>query len=330
MDGKEYRKGCRDVELKFDKTQYGDHEIAVACKCRMCTRSLGDAGAAMTIAVVHKPPVAKFEMDPKPGDRTANPWTVRLKCVSTGDVDYRIWKCDGAAIGGASNQVEVSVCAPLGRGTHRYSLEVGSDDGKKSEAAPQEINVWNFWLLLVFLAIALSVAGFFWWYFSGDDPRFWKVFGFVDETNSKGVQDVEAEMLSFTLIKEYWDTLRNRATIPLHKLGGAQSDDWGNGTTLGQTGLVLWEAKTAGDTLGVRMPNYNLMNPPEGVERDSYSNGQLIRIWAPSPSKPPSMTTLWVKIIMPGVVPNTYLWFRLGILLACLVAVAVFSWLFVF
>ena len=92
----------------------------------------------------------------------------------------------------------------------------------------------------------------------------------------------------------------------------------------------MWEAKTAVDGRGVRVPNYSLLNPPDGVEKDSFNDGQLIHIWAPSPSNPKAVTALWVRIRMRTVVPNTYLWVRLGILLLCLVAAIAASFFFAF
>ena len=234
LDGKEHCKGCKSFDLSFDKTQYGGHEIAVGSGCRICRRPLGDdlgkvlpalanefcvakvVGGAK-IDVVHKKPVAKFEMDPKTGGRIANPWAVKLKSVSEGDVDYLVWKCDGVAI--ASNKVEISDLAPLGRGRHKYSLEVGDDSGNVSEADPQDVKVWNFWLALAFFAVAAVGTGLCWWYFSGNDPRFWKLEAVMDEAGNTAFDDLDFGNGRAVVFKNgYWNQIAKKAVVPLYSL----------------------------------------------------------------------------------------------------------------
>ena len=65
------------------------------------------------------------------------------------------------------------------------------------------------------------------------------------------------------------------------------------------------------------------------MEKESLSKGQLIHIWAPSPSNPKAVTALWVKIKMRAA-PNTFLWLRFGILLLCLGLAVAISYFFAF
>lgn len=320
----------RGASTEHQYKNYGSYTVKASGLCKRCNSSF-DAVAQSTVVIEPHPINAEFKLSTS--GYVAQGRQLTLKGMDSPDVARRVWTCNGEVLKDDNGKplTDASVefrCKDVG------DVEVGLTvfDSKGNAVGPvtHKVRVYRLWVVALAFLLALGAAGFFWWYFSGDDPRFWRACGYVDETNSMDVNAVEAEMLSFISIKKYWDTMWNRATIPLHKLGGAQSGDWSSGTALGQTGLVLWEAKTAVDGRGVRVPNYSLLNPPDGVEKDSFNDGQLIHIWAPSPSNPKAVTALWVRIRMRTVVPNTYLWVRLGILLLCLVAAIAASFFFAF
>ena len=338
LDGKECRKGCRKFDLSFDKTQYGGHEIAAECRCRICGQPLGDdtgknlsvpstltcgkvVGGAK-IDVVHKKPVAKFEMDPKSGGRVANPWAVKLKSVSEGDVDYLVWKCDGVAI--ASNKVEISDLAPLGRGKHKYSLVVGDNSGNVSEADPQDVKVWNFWLALAFFAVAACVAGFFWWYFSGNDLRFWKLEAVMDEAGNTAFEELDFGNGRAVVFKDkwhdkirgkdvpYWNQFAKKAVVPFHRL--VVNDDTGDFETWMSGGkfgdYVLYVKK---DSSGGVVPSTNAGNEIrlEYVSDDGFR----FKLAVDNPEhnrKHPKATCLCLRLLPKEAENSNDLWGKIG------------------
>ena len=309
---------------------YGTYTVKASGQCKRCGTSF-DATAQSTVVIEPQPINAEFEL--RPSGYVAQGRQVTLKGMDTPDVARRVWTCNGEVLKDANGKpaAEASIefrCKDVG--DVEFGLTVFDAKGNAVGPVTHKVRVYRLWVVILAFLVVLVVAGFFWWYFSGDDPRFWKVCGFVDETNSKDPSSVESEMLAFRRITKCWNTMWNRAVIPLHMLGGAQSEDWSRSSPLGQTVLVLWESKTATDGRNVRMPNCDLMNRPEGMEKESFSRGQLIHIWVPSPSNSQTVTALWVKIKMPSSVPNTYLWVRIGILLLCLCAAVAASYHFAF
>ena len=327
------------TSVKHSYDNYGTYTIKASGRCANCGEIF--KVSAPSAVVVEKQPInAEFAIRPSVNsrrtisDKVAQGRQIALVGMDSPDVATRKWTCNGTLVkddnGNPVTNAAIEVrCVDVG--DVEFGLTVFDSDGNATGPVVHTLRVYRLWVVLLAFVLALFVAGFFWWYFSGDDPRFWRVCGFVDETNSKDPSAVESEMLGFRRIFKFWDTMWNKATIPLHVLGGAQAEDWGSGTALGQTGLMLWESKTAADNgQGVRMPNCDLLNRPEGMEKESFSRGQLIHIWAPSPSNAQAVTALWVKIKMGRDVPNTYLWVRLGIALLCFGLAAAASYFFAF
>ena len=322
-DGTVYTNRGASTEHLYKR--YGEYTIRASGHCARCGSSF-DAAAQSTVVVEPQPINAEFAIRPSATSSKTISGSVSqgrqvvLVGMDSPDIARREWTCNGVTLKDENGSPMAGAtiefrCVDVG------DVEFGQTvfDSKGNAVGPvtHKLQVYRLWVVILSFLFALVVAGFFWWYFSGDDPRFWKVSVRVDETNRMDAQAVEADMASGPGLIRYWDTMRNRATIPLSKLGGKQSDDWSAGTVLGQTSLMIWESKTAADDRGVRMPNCSLLNPPDGMEKESLCKGQLIHIWAPSPSNPKAVTALWVKIKMRAA-PNTYLWLRLGILLLCL------------
>lgn len=320
----------RGVSTDHQYKKYGEYTIKASGHCKRCNSSF-NATAQSTVVIEPQPINAEFKLSPS--GHVAQGRQVTLKGMDSPDVARRVWTCNGEALKDDNGNplADASIefrCKDVG--DVEFGLTVFDAKGNAFGPVTHKVRVYRLWVVLLASLVALVVAGFFWWYFSGDDPRFWKVCSYVDETNSRDAQSVESEMLTYRRIDKYWDAMRNKATIPLHVLGGAQAEDWSGGTALGQTGLVLWESKTAADGQGVRMPNCDLLNRPDGMDRETFSRGQLIHIWVPSPSNPQAVTALWVKIRMRRDMPNTYLWLRIGILLLCLGAAFAASYVFAF
>ena len=328
-DGTVYTNRGTSTEHQYKK--YGEYTIKASGRCARCNSSF-DVTSPATVVIEPQPINAEFKLSPS--GYVAQGRQVTLKGMDSPDVARREWSCNGEQLkdDGGKPKTDASIevwCKDVG--DVEFALTVFDAKGNAMGPVTHKVRVYRLWVVALAFILAFAVSGFFWWYFSGDDPRFWRVCGFVDETNSKDPSAVESEMLGFRRISKFWDTMWNKATVPLHVLGGAQSEDWGSGTALGQTGLMLWESKTAVDNgQGVRMPNCDLMNRPEGMEKESFSRGQLIHIWAPSPSNAQAVTALWVKIKMGRDVPNTYLWARLGIALLCFGLATVASYFFAF
>lgn len=328
-DGTVYTNRGTSTEHQYKK--YGEYTIKASGHCARCNSSF-DVTSPAAVVIEPQPINAEFKLSPS--GYVAQGRQVALKGMDTPDIARREWTCNGELLkdDGGKPKTDASIevwCRDVG--DMEFALTVFDAKGNAMGPVMHTVRVYRLWVVVLAFILALAVSGFFWWYFSGDDPRFWRVCGFVDETNSKDPSAVESEMLGFRRIFKFWDTMWNKATIPLHVLGGAQAEDWGSGTALGQTGLMLWESKTAADDgQGVRMPNCDLMNRPEGMEKESFSRGQLIHIWAPSPSNAQTVTALWVKIKMGRDVPNTYLWVRLGIALLCFGLAAAVSYFFAF
>ena len=318
----------------YDK--YGKYVISATGKCKVC--GCGVSVSPVEVVVESQPINADFTIRPSATSSKAIAGSISqgrqvvLVGMDSPDIARREWTCngvllqdeDGNPMTGATIEFR---CMEVG--DVEFGLTVFDSKGNTVGPVTHKVCVYRLWVVVIALLVALLVAGLYWWYFSGDDPRFWKVFVRVDETNSMNAQSIEADMASGPGLIRYWDTMRNRAMIPLNKLGGKQSEDWGSSTVLGQTSLMIWESKTAADGRGVRMPNCSLLNPPDGMEKESLSRGQLIHIWAPSPSNPKAVTALWVKIKMRAA-RNTYLWLRFGILLLCLGLAVAISYFFAF
>ena len=310
---------------------YGEYTIRAFGHCARCGSSF-DATAQSTVVIEPQPITAEFAVRPSATSSKSISGSVSqgrqvvLVGMDSPDIARREWTCNGVLLKDENGKPMTGATIEfrcMDVGDVEFGLTVFDSKGNAVGPMTHKLRVYRLWVVILAFLFALVVAGFFWWYFSGDVPRFWKISVRVDETNRMDAQAVEADMASGPGLARYWDTMRNRATIPLNKLGGKQSEDWSVGTVLGQTSLMIWESKTAADDRGVRMPNCSLLNPPDGMEKESLSKGQLIHIWAPSPSNPKAVTALWVKIKMRAA-PNTYLWLRLGILLLCLgLAVAV-------
>lgn len=326
-DGTVYTNRGASTEHQYKK--YGEYTIKASGHCARCNSSF-DVIAPATVVIEPQPINAEFKLSSS--GYVAQGRQVTLKGMESPDVARREWTCNGELIKDdcgkpkADTSIEVW-CKDVGN--MEFALTVFDAKGNAIGPVTHTVRVYRLWVVVIAFVAALIVAGFLWWYYSGDDPRFWKVSVRVDETNGMSAQAVEADMASGPGLIRYWDAMRNRATIPLNKLGGKQSEDWGAGTALGQTSLMIWESKTAADGRGVRMPNCSLVNPPDGMEKESLSRGQLIHIWAPSPSDTKSVTALWVKIKMRAA-PNTYLWLRVGILLLCLGLAVAVSYFFAF
>ena len=315
---------------------YGKYVISATGKCKVCGCNV--SVSPVEVAVEPQPITAEFAIRPFASStktiagRVAQGRQVVLVGMDSPDIARREWTCNGLLLKDENGNPMTGAAIEF-RCTDVGDVEFGQTvfDTKGNAIGPvtHKLRVYRLWVVVVAFLAALLVSGLYWWYFSGDDPRFWKVYVRVDETNSMNAQSVEADMASGPGLIRYWDTMRNRATIPLSKLGGKQSDDWSVGTVLGQTSLMIWESTTAADGRGVRMPNCSLLNPPDGMEKESLSKGQLIHIWAPSPSDPKAVTALWVKIKMRAA-PNTFLWLRFGILLLCLGLAVAISYFFAF
>ena len=315
---------------------YGKYVISATGKCKVCGCDV--SLSPVEVVVEPQPITAEFAIRPFASStttiagRVSQGRQVVLVGMDSPDIARREWTCNGVLLkdekGNPMSGSEIEFrCMDVG--DVEFGLTVFDTKGNAVGPVTHKLRVYRLWVVVIAFLAALLVAGLYWWYFSGDDPRFWKVFVRVDETNSMDAQSVEADMASGPGLVRYWDTMRNRATIPLSKLGGKQSEDWGAGTVLGQTSLMIWESSTAADGRGVRMPNCSLLNPPDGMEKESLSKGQLIHIWAPSPSDPKAVTALWVKIKMRAA-PNTFLWLRFGILLLCLGLAVAISYFFAF
>ena len=307
------------TSVKHAYADYGTYAIKAKGVCSKCGGAF-EVTAPSAVVVEKQPISAAFSV--RPSGTVAQGRQVVLVNMDSPDIARREWTCNDVVIrdekGNPKTDAVVEYrCTEVGDVV--LGLTVFDADGNSIGPITHKLRVYRLWVVILAVLLALLVAGFFWYYFSGDDPRFWKVSSYVDEANGKGPSDVGAEMPPGKSIVKYWDTMRNKATIPLHKLGGAQDADWGQGSSLGQASLVLWEANTAAtDGRGVRKPSYDILNAPDGMEKESFSNGQLIHIWVPSPSNDKAVTALWVKIKMRRDVPNTYLWIRFGILLLSL------------
>ena len=309
---------------------YGKYRISAEGKCSTCGRRI----RAQELEIVVEPQPINAEFTLSASGFVAQGRQITLKGMESPDIARRVWTCNGEALKDnegktdAGSAVEVR-CSNVGE--IEFGLVVYDEMGNAVGPVFHKIRVYRLWVVVLAALFAMFVTGYFWWYYSSDDPRFWKVCGLVDEVNGKDAASVEKEMLTFSSISRYWDTMWNRATIPLHRLGGSQSLDWGRGTAIGDTGLVLWESSTAADSgRAVRMPNCDLMNKPDGMEKETFSSGQLIHIYVPSPSNLQAVTALWVKIKMRRGTPNTYLWLRLGIAVICAIAAFVVAYCLAF
>lgn len=256
LDGKKFKSGMRTLTMSFDKSQYGSHILSVGGDCKTCGRHFGatdsqatdsqycrrtGASTETTIEVIHKDPVACFVVEnPSDGGRIANPFSVKLKSTSSGDIDEYVWMRDGVEVGRGGALKVFTEMAPFGRVACRYRLVVKNEQGKTTESEEVCVKTYNLWLVLGLGVLAVACIAYVWWLYSGNDPRFWTV-----ESVLEGKKNLSYDSIDFTMGKkvkiiDFWSKMEAEAVVPFwFLLKGIGDDQWSKGAKNGDVCLKI-------------------------------------------------------------------------------------------
>ena len=302
---------------------YGEKTVSVSVRGTACSSDPETASATIRIAKVT--PKAHFKIcSSSSSDKPVGNWvsqggTIALVDTSTGDVSGLRWTCNGEPIPDSDDKQIVEFdCRDVGKQV--FALVAIDPAGVPSEPETHSVRVCRAWLVALLLLLAMAATAYVWYYFAGDDPRFWKIHVIASEDDSLTEASAPDEMpASYKPLSKFWETGVNRAKIPLHALAGvAASEDWGKATANGQANLYITESATAraADDRTDRAPSARLGEQPTGMQTVAFNNGRLVKIEAPSPSRPGAMTALWIKIdTSKRNAHNGYLWLRIGLTL---------------
>ncbi len=315
---------------------FGEKTVSVTARCSSCGKM---ETATRTIRIDRKPPKAHFKIcssssSEKPvGNWVSQGGAIALVDTSTGDISGLRWTCNGEPIPDSDDKQIVEFdCRDVGKQV--FSLVAIDPAGVPSEPEIHSVRVCRAWLVALLLLLATAVTAYVWYYFAGDDPRFWKIFAVPDDDNSFTEATALDEMpASPTKLSTFWETGANRAKIPLHALVGvAAPEDWGRATANGQANLYITESTTAraDDDKTDRAPSARVGEQPNDMKTVPFNNGRLVKIETQSPSRPGAMTALWIKIdTSKRNAHNGYLWLRIGLTLlafgAAFALIAVFA-----
>lgn len=189
-------------------------------------------------------------------------------------------------------------CKTIGK--HEFSLVAIDPSGEASKLDKHSVRAYRLWLIILLVISGIIAIGIVLRYFSGNDPRFWKLNSKTFPDNSldkESVEKINSGWHGPIDIASYWSCWEKRAIIPLCQLGVPIDKDWGVGANNGKAELVLSESTSAtekGDKR-VKDPSSELQNNPSTMTLRSYNNNRLLQITAYNSSKT-VMTARWIKI----------------------------------
>lgn len=243
----------------------GHHVILMTTRCKTCECEVSEC---KEFDVILKPVQADFTVTPSCrwlGDWTSRPFgSITLRYTGSGDVAEFVWKRNGREIEGTRKLREIKVTPTIWRGVENFSVAVKGVDGSEDAMGPKPASVTNIWLFILLMVLAAGVGGVAIWYWSGDEPRFWKVRSCFDDDSDGGTQPQNLNYYSggsVSLDRSYpdrqahkqrniWNVALNRGKFPLWLL----SRDW-KGNSFGDYMIEIWASQlTAAEKRAGRKP----------------------------------------------------------------------------
>ena len=294
--------------------EYGERTLAVRVRCSVCGR---EETAKKSIRIDKVTPKPHFQVcSSSSTDKPAGTWisqggTIALVSTSTGDVaDYR-WTCNGEPIPDSAGLDVVEFdCSTVGKQT--FVLTVYDPSGEPFESEAHSVRVYRLWLVLLLLFIAAVASGYFWWLYSGDDPRFWVLRAKIDSEGAGKTPLPEVPYGSgvtkrFTGIvdrrsckRPIWDVVNNQAVLPFWSLVGSDAEPvWGKKTKCGEKSLIVSHFRTEADKAKKRpgKPQY-ATDAGDLVDMQPSSDGLYCSIRAKGYREQPELNRLCVQVEM--------------------------------
>lgn len=312
-DGTTYK----DTIVHHSYNDYSTNTITVTSKCKDCGQ---EYIASTKVKVVKQPAVAHFMIcKSTSNDDAAGYWisqSSKIKLVSkcTGDTVGLRWTHNGELMPEYNNDPAPEYeCSTIGK--HEFSLIAVDPSGNESDPEKHSVRVYRLWLIVILIIAAIILCTIIWYYWSYDDPMFWKLRVYVDDESLDDTTAKRRIPSTKKSISKYWEIWNNRAVIPLHKLVGTISpENWGKKTDNGKAELVIYESRNAQPNGVVldRQPRATLQNRPTSMGMtDIDGNGKTWKI--SSYGKDSLPTVIWMEIDTSKKWANKkHLWYRIG------------------
>ena len=301
---------------------YGNYTITAKGKCSLCEK---EYSAIFEIIVSNKPVVVDFKICKSTSrDAAAGAWvsqgsTIEVVSNCKGDFDDNgfVWYLNDEELSEKKESFTYD-CTKIGK--HEFKLVVRDKSGNYSKPEIHSVRVYRLWLIVILILVALILCSIIWYYWSGDDPRFWILNVLLSARNTHNAKTANDNMPPAIIsVSDYWNNWKKRALIKLSDIAN-DTGEWSSDTDNGKVELCLAESEAAqspGNKCD-KLPSANLQNKPDTMVLSYYDDGRLLQITVPLPSCQDShlrttpKTALWIKIVTKNEDANlNYLWYRI-------------------